>query len=180
MLRFSFSSFSPLPRTSLHHQPEAQHPKSSATHNIAGRLPHLSGVERTWPARSLHRHYAPSSNIGAGDMGALCKEKLTTANPPTRRYTTPAFPATRPSKLATSSSTRFCRETMVKVTYNKQLTTLLVIDPYNDFISEGGKLWGRIRAVAEANDCVPHMLQVLNAARKAKFRVFYALHHRYR
>jgi hypothetical protein len=25
---------------------------------------------------------------------------------------------------------------MVKVTYNKQLTALLVLDPYNDFISE--------------------------------------------
>ena len=36
------------------------------------------------------------------------------------------------------------------------------------------------RAVAEANDCVPHMLQVLNAARKAKLRVFYAMHRRYR
>jgi hypothetical protein len=28
----------------------------------------------------------------------------------------------------------------MSVTYNKQLTALLVIDPYNDFISEGGKL----------------------------------------
>lgn len=28
--------------------------------------------------------------------------------------------------------------------------------------------------------CVPHMLQVLSAARRAKLRVFYALHHRYR
>ena len=55
---------------------------------------------------------------------------------------------------------------MVKVTYNKDLTALLVIDPYNDFISEEGKIWNRIRAVAEANHCVPHMLQVLNAARK--------------
>src|SRR5262245_13613237 len=45
---------------------------------------------------------------------------------------------------------------------------------------EGGKIWDRIRAVAEANDCVPHMLQVLNAVRKARLRVFYALHHRYR
>jgi nicotinamidase-related amidase len=69
---------------------------------------------------------------------------------------------------------------MAKVTYDKEITALLVIDPYNDFISEGGKIWDRIRAVAEANDCVPHMLQVLNAARKAKLRVFYALHHRYR
>ena len=68
----------------------------------------------------------------------------------------------------------------MSVTYDKQLTTLLVIDPYNDFISEGGKVWDRIRAVAEANDCVSHMLQVLNAARKARLRVFYALHRRYR
>ena len=69
---------------------------------------------------------------------------------------------------------------MTRPTFDKELTALLVIDPYNDFISEGGKLWGHIRAVAEANDCIPHMLQVLDAARKAKLRVFYALHHRYR
>jgi ureidoacrylate peracid hydrolase len=69
---------------------------------------------------------------------------------------------------------------MTKLTYEKENTALVVIDPYNDFISEGGKLWDRIKAVAEANQCVPHMLQVLNIARKAKLRVFYALHHRYR
>jgi ureidoacrylate peracid hydrolase len=66
------------------------------------------------------------------------------------------------------------------VTYDKQLSALLVIDPYNDFISEGGKVWGRLRVVAEATSCVPHMAQVLNAARQAGLRVFYALHHRYR
>ena len=64
--------------------------------------------------------------------------------------------------------------------YDKEITGLLVIDPYNDFISEGGKLWDRLKGVAEANNCVPHMSQALNAARKAKLRVFYALHHRYR
>src|SRR5262245_20771083 len=69
---------------------------------------------------------------------------------------------------------------MANVMYNEQLAALLVIDPYNDFISEGGKIWPRVRAVAEANDCVPHMLQVLNAARQAKLRVFYAMHRRYR
>jgi ureidoacrylate peracid hydrolase len=66
------------------------------------------------------------------------------------------------------------------VTYDKSLTGLVVIDPYNDFISEGGKLWDRLRDVAEANECVPHMRQVLDAARQADIRVFYALHHRYR
>jgi ureidoacrylate peracid hydrolase len=67
----------------------------------------------------------------------------------------------------------------MQMTYDKQLTALLVIDPYNDFISEGGKIWDRLKAVAEANSCVPHMSQVLNAARKTGLRVFYAMHHRY-
>lgn len=65
-------------------------------------------------------------------------------------------------------------------TYDRDVTALLVIDPYNDFISEGGKVWDRLRGVAEANGCVPHMKAVLDAARKARLRVFYALHHRYR
>jgi nicotinamidase-related amidase len=55
-----------------------------------------------------------------------------------------------------------------------------VIDPYNDFISEGGKVWDRLKGVAVANQCVPNMLEVLTAARRAQVRVFYALHRRYR
>ena len=64
---------------------------------------------------------------------------------------------------------------MAPVTYDKEITALLVIDPYNDFISEGGKVWDRLKAVAEANRCSPHMLQ----GRQAGRRVFYALHRRY-
>src|SRR5262245_58522434 len=69
---------------------------------------------------------------------------------------------------------------MANLKFDKEITALLVIDPYNDFISEGGKLWDRLKGVAAANNCVPNMLRVLNAARKADIRVFYALHHRYR
>ena len=69
---------------------------------------------------------------------------------------------------------------MNKVTCGKGITALLVIDPYNDFISEGGKLWPRIKAVAEANNCVPNMLQILDLARKVKLPIFFAMHHRYR
>jgi ureidoacrylate peracid hydrolase len=67
-----------------------------------------------------------------------------------------------------------------KLPYDRDITALLVIDPYNDFISEGGKIWDRLKPVAEANQCVPNMSQVLNAGRQAGLRVFYALHHRYR
>src|SRR5215471_3618937 len=69
---------------------------------------------------------------------------------------------------------------MADLKFEKEFTGLLLIDPYNDFISEGGKVWDRIKAVAEANGCITHMAQVFNAAREAGLRVFYALHRRYR
>src|SRR5215831_2623776 len=69
---------------------------------------------------------------------------------------------------------------MATLTFEKEITALVLVDPYNDFISEGGKIWDRIKGVAEANNCVPNMLRILEAARKAGLRVFYAMHHRYR
>ena len=69
---------------------------------------------------------------------------------------------------------------MADLKFEKDVTALLIIDPYNDFISEGGKIWGRLKKVAEANDCIPHMLEILSGARRAGLRVCYAMHHRYR
>lgn len=69
---------------------------------------------------------------------------------------------------------------MTNLKFDRESAALIVVDPYNDFISEGGKFWDRMRHVAEANGCVPHMRQVLDAARSAGVRVFYALHRRYR
>jgi hypothetical protein len=43
------------------------------------------------------------------------------------------------------------------LTYEKEITGLVVLDPYNDFISEGGKVWDRLKGVAEANQCIPHI-----------------------
>ena len=48
---------------------------------------------------------------------------------------------------------------MATLEFDTKISALLVIDPYNDFISEGGKIWDRLKSVAEANGCVPHMLQ---------------------
>ena len=69
---------------------------------------------------------------------------------------------------------------MTDVTYRRDTTGLLVVDPYNDFISEGGKVWPRVRDVVEANGCIPHMIQTLTAARSAGLRIFFAPHHRWR
>jgi nicotinamidase-related amidase len=62
----------------------------------------------------------------------------------------------------------------------KDVTGLLVIDPYNDFISEGGKLWPYVKKIAEEVNCVRNMERVLEVARQAQLRVFFAPHHRYR
>lgn len=64
--------------------------------------------------------------------------------------------------------------------FDRDVTGLVMIDPYNDFISEGGKVWDRLKPIAEANHCVPNLERVLAAARASGIRVFYAMHHRYR
>jgi nicotinamidase-related amidase len=46
-----------------------------------------------------------------------------------------------------------------QVEYRKNMTGLVVIDPYNDFISEGGKVWDRLKGVAEANTCAHTCLE---------------------
>jgi len=33
--------------------------------------------------------------------------------------------------------------------YDPSTTAILLVDPYNDFLSEAGKLWPRVKAVAE-------------------------------
>jgi hypothetical protein len=66
------------------------------------------------------------------------------------------------------------------MTFRVDRTELLVVDPYYDFISEGGKLWPRVREVVEANGCVPHMIEILHAARSAGVRVFPSPHRRWR
>jgi nicotinamidase-related amidase len=50
-------------------------------------------------------------------------------------------------------------------TCEPELTGLLIVDPYNDFLSDGGKLYELSRSTLEANNVVEHMRQVLAAAR---------------
>ena len=49
--------------TSFHHQPEAQHPKSSTIHNNAGRLPHLLGVKQTSRGHAVMSAFDPKRTL---------------------------------------------------------------------------------------------------------------------
>ena len=65
-------------------------------------------------------------------------------------------------------------------TYEPELTGLIIVDPYNDFLSEGGKLYELGRATLEKADVVAHMRQILAAIREKGIQVFIAPHHRWR
>ena len=69
---------------------------------------------------------------------------------------------------------------MADLTYEPELTGLLIVDPYNDFLSEGGKLYALSRDTLEAFDVVAHMRQILAEARAKQIQVFIAPHHRWR
>jgi nicotinamidase-related amidase len=69
---------------------------------------------------------------------------------------------------------------MTEATFESELTGLLIVDPYNDFLSEGGKLYQLSRETLESLNVVEHMRQVLAAARSRGIQVFIAPHHRWR
>jgi nicotinamidase-related amidase len=65
------------------------------------------------------------------------------------------------------------------VDYAANRTGLLLVDPYNDLLSDGGKLWPKAKAVAEAVDLLAHLRALVEAARRAGIIVFYVPHRRW-
>jgi len=68
---------------------------------------------------------------------------------------------------------------MTTLAYNPTRTGLLLVDPYNDFLSEGGKLWPRVKEVAEQVRLIDNLKAVVNAVRAKNIRVFIVPHHRW-
>lgn len=62
--------------------------------------------------------------------------------------------------------------------YPADRTGLLLVDPYNDFLSEGGKIWPRVKAIAEEEHLLDHMRRIVAAARAANIQLFIVPHHR--
>ena len=43
------------------------------------------------------------------------------------------------------------------MSYDPSTTGILLVDPYNDFLSEGGKVWPRAKAIAEEVKLLDHL-----------------------
>lgn len=50
--------------------------------------------------------------------------------------------------------------------YPRSKTTILIIDPVNDFLSEGGAAWEMTKGTVEHNDVVRHLRQLIDGARE--------------
>ena len=56
---------------------------------------------------------------------------------------------------------------MTMPTYDPKITAVLLVDPYNDFLSEGGKLWSRAKPIAEEVGLLDNLRAIMRAAREA-------------
>jgi nicotinamidase-related amidase len=63
-------------------------------------------------------------------------------------------------------------------TYSADRTGLLIVDPYNDFMSEGGKLYGAIKPSADETGLFENLRKIIPAVREAGIQVFIVPHHR--
>jgi nicotinamidase-related amidase len=64
--------------------------------------------------------------------------------------------------------------------YEKRSTALLFVDPYNDFLSEGGKVWPRVKAVAEEVGLIATLKMINQAVRSAGLNVLIVPHSRWK
>ncbi|MFF4155207.1 cysteine hydrolase [Streptomyces sp. NPDC001651] len=63
--------------------------------------------------------------------------------------------------------------------YDPRHTAVLLVDPFNDFLSEGGKIWPRLKPVAEQVNLLDHLRSVVGAARAAGAQVIFVPHRRW-
>ncbi|WP_168792750.1 isochorismatase family cysteine hydrolase [Paraburkholderia aromaticivorans] len=68
---------------------------------------------------------------------------------------------------------------MANLIYRAERTGLLLVDPYNDFLSDGGKLFPMIKAIADDVRLLDNLRDMVATAREADVQVFYVPHRRW-
>src|SRR6266850_5376513 len=63
------------------------------------------------------------------------------------------------------------RSAMVHDSYPRDRTALLFVDPYNDFLSDGGKLWPLVEGVAKEVGLLDNLRTITATIRKAGIQI---------
>jgi len=63
--------------------------------------------------------------------------------------------------------------------YEKATTALLLIDPYNDFLSEGGKIWLRVKDVATEVGILDNLKAIMRVVCRNGIQIFIVPHRRW-
>lgn len=68
---------------------------------------------------------------------------------------------------------------MAQPTYDPTRTGLLFVDPFSDFLSEGGKLWPRVKEVAEQVGLIDNLKAIVRTVWERTIQVFIVPYHRW-
>src|SRR5260370_30439915 len=68
---------------------------------------------------------------------------------------------------------------MVKHSYENNRTALLLVDPYNDFLAVGGKLWPSVESVANEVGLLDNLRTITAAIRAAGIQIVIVPHRRW-
>lgn len=63
---------------------------------------------------------------------------------------------------------------------NVDRTALLLVDPYNDFLDESGKMWPMVAEVANSVGLLENMAKILTGVRKSGVQIIVVPHHRWK
>ena len=64
--------------------------------------------------------------------------------------------------------------------YFKKETAIILIDPYNEVLSDGGKVWPKLKEVAESVNLHENIRKILKLSRSLGIKVFIAPHRKWR
>ena len=68
---------------------------------------------------------------------------------------------------------------MAETTYHRERTALLFVDPYNDFLSEGGRVYPGIKPIADQVGLLDNLRRLDGAVRAADIQVVIVPHRRW-
>ena len=68
---------------------------------------------------------------------------------------------------------------LIMQNYSSNNTAVMVVDPFNDFLSEGGKRWSRTKETVIGVNLIENLKKILYAGRSSGIKIVYVPHHKY-